>query len=423
MTHERTAHAAVELRVLYAAIVLLVGGFFLYSVRGLLVPFVLYLLLLSLLVPYAGTRRHRLLAVSATVLMLLWFLATLGSLLAPFILAFILAYIIDPAADALERRRVPRGVAIAILLLPVLGLIVAAFIFGIPALAAQVDAVIDNLPIAAQRLEGWWHGLILRVQRMNLPFISEDALAAQLRGIDEERITAFVRERQDALLRGGWSTISGLGRGVGIVFTVLGYLVVTPVVLVYLLLDFDRVRDRATTLLPGSRRAQIVGFLGQYDALLSRFLRGQVLAAAIVGVLTWLGLLIAGFPFSGLVGTIAGVFNLVPYLGLVASIVPVFVIALFSGSFLGSLLKAGIVFAIVQFIDGSITGPRIVGTSVGLHPIWVMLALSVAGYFFGFVGILLAVPAAVFVKLSLGRALRHYQESSLYNAPEVESEP
>ncbi len=423
MTHERAAHAAVELRVLYAAIVLLVGAFFLYSVRGMLVPFVLYLLLLALLVPYAGTRRHRLLAVSATVLMLLWFLATLGSLLAPFILAFILAYILDPAADALQRRGVPRGVAVALLLLPVLGLIVAAFVFGIPALAAQIDAVIDNLPVAAQRLEGWWQGLILRVQRMNLPFISEDALAAQLRGIDEERITAFVRDRQDALLRGGWSTISGLGRGVGIVFTVLGYLVVTPVVLVYLLLDFDRVRGRATHLLPGSRRAQIVGFLGEYDALLSRFLRGQVLAATIVGVLTWLGLLIAGFPFSGLVGTIAGVFNLVPYLGLVASIVPVFVIALFSGSFLGSLLKAAIVFGIVQFIDGSITGPRIVGTSVGLHPIWVMLALSVAGYFFGFVGILLAVPAAVFVKLSLGRALRRYQESSLYNAPEIESEP
>src|SRR5690606_39532128 len=100
-------------------------------------------------------------------------------------------------------------------------------------------------------------------------------------------------------------------------------------------------------------------------ALLSRFLRGQVLAASIVGILTWSGLLIVGFPFSGLVGAIAGVFNLVPYLGLVASIIPVIIIALFSGSFIGSLLKAGIVFAIVQFIDGSITGPRITGSSVG----------------------------------------------------------
>lgn len=413
---ERGDEVAAELRALYAVTVLLVAGAFLYSVRGLLVPFVLYLLLLALLLPYAGTRRHRIVVASATVMIGLWFLATLGSLLAPFILAFILAYILDPAADALERRGVPRGLAVAILLLPVLGIIISAFIFGIPALAAQAEAIIENLPVAAQRLETWWQGLIARVQRMNLPFVSEDALAAQMRGIDEERITAFIRERQDALLRGGWSALTGVSRGFGIVFTVLSYLVVTPVVLVYLLLDFDRARLRAIDLIPASRRASVVSFLSEYDALLSRFLRGQVIAAAIVGVLTWLGLLIVGFPFSGLVGTIAGVFNLVPYLGLVASVLPVFVIALFSGSFLGSLLRAGIVFAIVQAIDGSVTGPRIVGTSVGLHPIWVMLALAIGSFFFGFVGLLLAMPAAVFLKLAIIRAIARYRASPLYTA-------
>ncbi|NLG60690.1 MAG: AI-2E family transporter [Candidatus Cloacimonetes bacterium] len=419
MMREGFSQTATELRVLYTAIVLLVGGFFLYSVRGLLVPFVLYLLLLALLLPYAGTRRHRLLAVTATLLMALWFLSTLGSLLAPFILAFILAYILDPAVDALERRRVRRGAAIAILLLPVLALITGALVFGIPALADQLDALIDNLPLAVERLERWWQGVIAAVQRMNVPFLSEEALARRMRDLDGEGIAAFVRERQDGLLRSGWNT---LGRGVGIVVTVIGYLVVTPVVLVYLLLDFDRVRHAAMDLLPASRRESIISFISDYDALLSRFLRGQVLAASIVGLLTWLGLLIVGFPLSGLVGAIAGVFNLVPYLGLIASVIPVIIIALFSGSFLGSLLKAGIVFAIVQFIDGSITGPRITGSSVGLHPVWVMLALAVGGYFFGFVGILLAMPAAVLVKLSLIRALKRYRASALYNEPEIETE-
>lgn len=414
---ERDGEVAVELRAVYAAIVLVVGAAFLFSVRGLLAPVVLYLLLLALLLPYAGSRRHRILVASSTVIIGLWFLATLGSLLAPFILAFTLAYILDPLADMLERRGVHRRIAVAILLLPVLGLLVAAFVFGIPALASQFDTVIDNIPIAAQRFEGWWQGMIVRVQRMNLPFISEDALAAQMRDIDGDRIAAFVRERQDALLRGGWNAISGVSRGFGIVLTVLSYLVITPVVLVYLLLDFDRVKTRAIELVPVSRRPSWVSFMTEYDALLSRFLRGQVLAASIVGVLTWLGLLIVGFPFSGLVGTIAGVFNLVPYLGLIASILPVFIIALFSGSFLGSLLKAGIVFAIVQVIDGSVTGPRIVGTSIGLHPIWVMLALAVGSFFFGFVGLLLAMPAAVFVKLAAQRAVVRYRASPLYNGP------
>ena len=406
-----------ELRLVYGAVVLLMAGAFLFSVRGMLAPFLLYVLLLLLLVPYAGSRQHRYLAASATLVIGLWLLVTLGSLLAPFALAFILAYIVDPAADALQRRGVPRGVAVALLLLPVFGLIVSAFVFGIPALAVQLDQIIDNIPVAAQRLEGWWQGLIQRVQRMNLPFVSSDALAAQMRGLDGERIAQLVRERQDALLRGGWGAMSGVGRGIGIALTVVSYLVLTPVVLVYLLFDFDRVKERALDLVPPARRQSWVAFLSEYDTLLSRFLRGQVLAATVVGVMTWIGLLIVGFPFSGLVGTVAGVFNLVPYLGLVASIVPVIVIALFSGSFLGSLLKAGIVFGIVQLIDGSVTGPRITGGSVGLHPVWVMLALAVGSFFFGFIGLLLAMPTAVLIKLVLKRGIERYRASSLYGEP------
>ena len=414
MMRSRDGELAIELRVVYGAVVLLVAAALLFSVRTLLAPLILYALLLALLLPYAGTRRHRLLAGSATLLIGLWLLVTLGGLLAPFILAFVLAYILDPAADALQRRRLPRGAAVALLLLPVLGIIVGALVFGIPALAAQLETVIDNVPLAAQRLEAWWQGLILRVQQLNLPFLSENTLARQMRGIDEERIAAFIQQRQDELLQRGWSAVSGVGRGVGLVLSVLSYLVITPVVLVYLLLDFDQAKARAIALMPDPRRASWVAFLTEYDALLSRFLRGQVLAASIVGLLTWIGLLIVGFPFSGLVGAIAGIFNLVPYLGLVASILPVFVIALFSGSFLGSLLKAGLVFVIVQAIDGTITGPRITGGSVGLHPIWVMLALAVGSFFFGFVGLLLAMPAAVFVKLVIVRGIERYRGSPLF---------
>jgi predicted PurR-regulated permease PerM len=136
-------------------------------------------------------------------------------------------------------------------------------------------------------------------------------------------------------------------------------------------------------------------------------------------VLTWLGLLIAGFPNSGLVGVVAGVFNIIPYLGLVVSVIPVVIISLVSGSVLGSLLKAGIVFAIVQFIDSSVTGPRIVGDSVGLHPVWVILAIAVGSFFYGFVGLLLAMPGAVLIKLLIRESLARYRQSRVFQgAPE-----
>jgi predicted PurR-regulated permease PerM len=103
------------------------------------------------------------------------------------------------------------------------------------------------------------------------------------------------------------------------------------------------------------------------------------------------------------------------------SVIPVLVIAVISGSFLGSLLKAGIVFVIVQLIDSSVTGPRIVGESVGLHPVWVMLALAIGSFFFGFVGLLIAMPAAVLIKLLLRESLARYHDSRVFRGgPEAE---
>ena len=141
---------------------------------------------------------------------------------------------------------------------------------------------------------------------------------------------------------------------------------------------------RLRELVPGPYRDRVVGFASEYDRLLARYLRGQVLAAAIVGVLTWLGFLIAGFPYALLLGVVAGVFNIIPYMGLVASLIPALIIAIFSASPGIALLKIVVVFAVVQMLDSSVIGPRVVGEAVGLHPVWVLLALAIAGYFFGF---------------------------------------
>ena len=130
--------------------------------------------------------------------------------------------------------------------------------------------------------------------------------------------------------------------------------------------------------------------------------------------MTWLLLWALGFPYPALVGAVAGVFNLIPYLGLAVSAIPAILISLLSGNILGSLAKAGIVFGIVQTLDGSVIGPRIVGESVGLHPVWVILALAVGSFFFGFVGLLLAMPAAVFIKLIVREAVKRYEQSRVY---------
>ena len=401
-----------ELRYIYGALVLAAAGLFLFSVHAVLSPLFLYVLLLLLLAPYAGTDRHTTILVVATVALLLWLLEALGAMLAPFVLAFVLAYILDPLVDALQRRRnMKRGAAVALVVAPVLLALALALAFGIPALINQVESLVQRIPAAAAQVSAWLEGVRSGESRLRIPFVSNEVLQ---RWLDPQRIEQLVEAQQEAIAARAWDVALGVRHGVGILLSVLSYLVLVPVLVIYLLRDFDRITDRTAQLLPEHRRESWVSFMREYDSLLSRFLRGQVVAASIVGVLTWLGLWILGVPYAGLVGAIAGVFNLVPYLGLVVSIIPVVLIALLTGSFVETLARAGIVFFVVQLIDGTITGPRIVGGSVGLHPVWVILALAVGGAFFGFVGLLIAMPAAVLIKLLLREAVSRYRRSATF---------
>ncbi len=424
---ETQADAEVESRVkawpaTYGALVLLAAVVLFYSMREVLSPVLLFPLFILLLVPFAGDRRHRIAVTGATLIFVIWMLSALGSLLTPFLLAGALAYILDPAVDMLERRRIPRGIAILLLALPALGALAVALVVGIPALLRQMDTLLQGLPAALERVTGWLATLDTRLARLDIPLIDEQQLIAQLTAaLDPQRAIDLLQQQQGEILRRAWTAALGIGRGFGAIAGVLGYVVLTPILLFYLLRDWDRVTDAASSLMPMGSRQRWMSFAKEYDRLLSRFLRGQLLAAAIVGVLTWVGLWIAGFPNAGLVGAVAAIFNIVPYLGLIVSVIPVVVIALISGNVLVLLVKAGIVFAIVQFIDGSVTGPRIVGESVGLHPVWVMLALAIAGFAFGFAGLLIAMPVAVLVKLLIREGLEHWRRSSVFRAGAPES--
>ncbi|MBR9990189.1 MAG: AI-2E family transporter [Gemmatimonadetes bacterium] len=404
----------IEWRYVYGAIVIAAAVLFLFSIQSVLSPLIAYVLLLMLMAPFTGTARHTTVVIAVTFALGIWLLETMGSLLVPFILAFVLAYILDPAADLLERKRVPRGVAVAVLVVPVLVLLAVAIGFGIPALINQVETLIERLPAAAARFVEWLSVTRESARRWNLPYLSDEVIA---RWLDPDRIAEYVQSRQDAIAQGAWGTVSGVGRGVGLALSVLGVLILTPVLMIYLLKDFDNMRYRVAELVPHARRDAWLSFASEYDALLSRFLRGQVILATLIGILTWLGLWIAGVPYAGLVGAVAGVFNLVPYLGLIVSTIPIIIIALLSGDFLSIIIRAGIVLAIVQTIDGTIAGPRIVGGSVGLHPVWVILALAIGGAFFGFVGLLIAMPIAVLIKLLLRHGVGRYRASAMFMAP------
>lgn len=401
-------------RAIYAVAVVIVLAAFLYSVRAILNPFLLALVFLALASPFAGTRSHRLLMVTVAFLALFWLLATLGSLLAPFFLALALAYLLHPTARRLEARGLSRGLAIAVLSLPMIGLVLLLIFFGIPALAGQAAELVNGVPAALQSLILWLERMQAQVALRDWPLVDEEAVLERLRRINPDAVLGYLQARQAEIARSAWAAVTGAGRGLSVVLSILGYLFLTPILTFYLLRDWERLQSGVAELIPGVSRPQVVEFFREYDRLLSGYLRGTATQSAIAGVLTFVGLWVMGIPYAFLLGVMAGVFNIIPYLGLVLTLIPALVVALFTGDVLVSVGKVVLVFAVVQALDGAVVGPRIVGGSVGLNPVWVILALSIAGFFWGFLGLLLAVPLAVLLKLLLGLGLQGYRRSRIF---------
>ncbi len=406
-------------RFFQAGSVLLVLGLFLFSLGGfefggILSPFLLFWVFVVVLLPFRGTPGHTAVLALAVVLTLFWILQTTGFLLAPFVLALVLAYVLDPLVDRVQGRRVGRSLAIILLAVPVLALLAVAFVLGVPALARQTGDLIQSAPEFLQRVADWLEAAQERVLRIDLPLIEEEEILTRLRSVDSAAIIAFLEERKEAIFQGAWSGVLGLGKGLGSFLSILGYVVLTPVLTFYLLRDFDKLKGRIAELLPASARAGIVEVAGEYDGLLARYLRGQVTVALLMGTITALGLLVLRFPYAILLGVLVAVFSVVPYLGLILSLVPALFIAIVSGNVLISLLKIVVVYGVSQGLEGAVVSPRIVGDSVGLHPVWVVLALAVGGFYFGFVGLLIGVPLAVGVKLLVVRGVHRYRQSDLY---------
>lgn len=397
---------------LYGLLALGFLAVFLASVRSVLSPLVLFILALYVLWPRVGRPTYRRLAVVASAVFALWVVDTTGLLLAPFLLAAIFAYILDPLVDRLEARRIPRAAAVALLALPLLGVLAfVAFVLA-PAAVRQASEFAADLPEYLEVVRGWLRRARVWIVGLGIPGLDAAAIPRP-EELDAEAIVSYVQAQREALARGGLQAVLGIGRGVGAVLTGIAYLVLLPILTFYLLRDWHRVLEQLRGLIPPEHRERVVGFAARYDDLLSRYLRGQLLLSAIVGFVFWLGFTIVGFPYALLLGLLAAVFNLVPYLGFAVTLVVALVVALFSGAILSSLGKLAIVLVVEQVVE-QVVGPLIVGESVGLHPVWVILALALFSFFFGFFGLLIAVPAAVFLKLVAEDWLGRYRESTFY---------
>jgi predicted PurR-regulated permease PerM len=387
-------------------------GLFLWSVLPVLSPLILFLVLVYMLWPLFGTDTYKRLMLPLGALTFLWLLHVAGSMLAPFVLAFVLAYVADPLVDWWASRGIGRTWgALAILLLAVIVIGIAAALIG-PLVAAQGAQFLTDLPQILDELRAWYNAQIMRLANSQLPLLRdipfERALDVESRDVGQYLLDEIQR------LHPSWEAAMGVGRGLQTGLTILGYLILTPVLAFYLLRDFPSMGRAIEQVLPPTRREGTLLFLRRYDRLLGEYLRGQLLVATFVGIATGLGFWIVGFPNAVLLGVIAGIFNIVPYLGLIVSLVPALLIALLTPPLWLSLLKVAGVFFVVQSLDSYFISPKIVGDRVGLHPVWVMFAIIGFASVFGIVGLLLAIPLAVLVKLVIENSVATYKASVYY---------
>jgi predicted PurR-regulated permease PerM len=383
----------------------------LITLREILVPpLVLPLALIALwpLRERAGVRGAMGIALFLTVI---WGLKLYGSLLGPFLLALAVAYLLSPLVARLEQRRVPRGLAILLVALPPVLALVAMLLLAGPQVWNQAVMIVNAIPRFAATLLDFLTGLRSRIER--IPFLTSEQ-RTWIHALDAQELATLLQQNADGLLQAVAQWGLAFLRQLGTIVGFLGYVVITPVVAFYLLRDWRPLLGFLGALIPPARRTGVVAFIEEYDASLGKFFRGQLIEATLVGTLTGIGLALLGVPSALLIGVIAGLCNLVPYIGMAISIVPALIVALTMPSPLDGLLRVGGVFVVVQFIDGSVTGPRIVGGSVGLHPVVTMLALAFGGAVLGFAGLLLAVPLAVLFKMLGGKVLEHYRASGLY---------
>ncbi|HTT69416.1 MAG TPA: AI-2E family transporter [Gemmatimonadales bacterium] len=392
---------------------ILLAALLVYMVREVLSPLLVFALLWAALWPERQNRHVARLLAIATALVTLWLFRAAGSLAAPFILGLAFAYVLSPAVSWLRRHRVPRWLGSLLVVLPFLAALVLLLLLLVPAMERQVVQVAGQLPLLFSRLADWLDRLRTSFLASNQALLTAEQVA-KLRSLQASDLVAIVQDRWQDIARGAWGGIVGIGKGVRLTAMVVGYVVVTPVVTFHLLNHWDTITAWLAALVPPARREEVLGFVREYDGQLGRFVRGTLTEASLVATLTGVGLALLGFPAPLLMAVSAGLGNLVPWIGVPLSMIPGVVLALASGAIGTSLLQLVVVFGVVTLLDQAVTGPRIIGGAVGLNPVWVMIALAMFGLLLGFVGLLVAVPLAVLVRLFATRGLAHYRASGYY---------
>ncbi|HUZ91726.1 MAG TPA: AI-2E family transporter, partial [Methylocella sp.] len=346
-------------------------------------------------------------------LLLVGLLWLFSGVLLPFAVGVALGYLLNPVVDRLEKLGFNRLratllimtcfalilVLISVLIVPVLWQQLVSFIEAFPAYAAKLEELVSA---EIERLTREYGGSVL-MQKLGLGNSASGELATAINNL-VEHAAQWAASFLNSVLTGGAALIS-----------LVSLLVVTPVVVFYMLLDWDKMIATIDGLVPLRHRETVRALAREIDTAMAGFLRGQYLVCLFLGAWYGIGLSLIGLNFGLLIGITAGILSFIPYVGSLIALVLSSTVAIVQGWPQWNLLamSLGVVLA-GQFLEGNILSPKLVGDSVGLHPVWLIFALLAFGSLFGFTGLITAVPLAAAAGVILRFAVKRYRESNLY---------
>lgn len=332
--------------------------------------------------------------------MSLWLLAPV---LTPFLIGAILAYALHPAVEALARRGVGRTLAVLA--------VESAAVLGIAGVALLiVPVVLQELPLIQQKIPA----LAQRFNDVVAPWLSRLGISVSLdvagiKAIAMRLLSANAQEGMGALL-------SSLRIGGSVLLALVGNAILVPVVLFYLLMDWPRLVERARALVPERLAPEVESFTQECDHLLGQYLRGQCLVMLALAAFYAAALGLAGLDLALPLGVFTGLATFVPYLGFGLGLVLSLLAAVLQFPGLTGVLAVAVVFSIGQLLESFLLTPRLVGQRIGLNPLAVIFALLAFGHLFGFVGVLVALPASAVLLVALRRLKALYLASRLYRS-------
>ena len=339
---------------------------------------------------------------TAVFLVSMWFL---GNVILPFILGAAIAYFLDPVADRLQRLGLSRMMAVVVITLAVILVFTLLLVLVVPVLVGQAIDLFNIAPQLARDLQSFFATHFPSV------FDTDSAAHQTLVSLGET-----IRDRGAAMIETVLTSAASL-------LNIIVVLVVAPVVAVYLLYDWDHMMAELDNLLPRDHAPVVRRLAGDIDATLASFIRGMGTVCLILGTYYAVTLMLVGLQFGLVVGAVAGLLTFIPYVGAIIGGALALGLALFQfwGEWFSIILVAAI-FVSGQVIEGNFLTPKLVGSSVGLHPVWLIFALSAFGTLFGFVGMLVAVPVAASLGVIARFLLAHYRASLLYRGLDREDD-